>query len=78
MSQIALVSGPNALVANTVYVVPGKSKWVLSDAVLSTAVTSGGTFAAVAATTTSGALLPGGSFVKGSTTTTTNCVVSNQ
>jgi hypothetical protein len=56
---------------------PGKSKFVISDAPLATAVTSGGTFTAVAATTTSGALLPGACFVK-ATTGNCNAILSNQ
>lgn len=72
-----LVTGPNVLLQNTVYVMPGKAKWVLSDAVLATAVTSGGTYTNVAATTTSGALLPAACFVK-STTGLANVTVGNQ
>lgn len=73
----SLVTGPQKLTQNTIYVMPGKAKWVMSDAVLATAVTSGGTYANVAATTTSGALLPAACFVK-STTGDANVVVGNQ
>lgn len=75
MAAIALMSGPNTLIQNTVYSVPGKSKWCISDAALVVATTVGASFVAVAATTT-GVVLPGGSFVK-CTTGATVCVLSN-
>lgn len=76
-ATVMLVTGPNVLIQNQVYVMPGKSKFVLADNVLATAVTSGGTFTAVASSTTTGVIIPGSSFVK-ATVTTTNCVLSNQ
>lgn len=63
MATTALVSGPNALVQNTVYATPGAAKWCLSDAALQVATTVGGSFAVLAATTT-GVVLPGAIFVK--------------
>lgn len=73
----ALVSGRNDLTQNTVYAMPGLSKWVASDAVLQVSTTVGGTFKDVAATTTGGAVIGGGMFVK-STTGAAVAVVSNQ
>ena len=75
--QIAIQSGPQSLAQNTIYAMPGKSKWILSTDVLAVAATVGGTFSNFASSTTSGVLVPGGSFVK-CTSSTCSIVVTNQ
>ncbi len=73
---IMLVDGPNSLTQNTVYALPGKSKYCKSDAALEVSTTVGGTFAAVVATTT-GVLLPGSCFAR-CTSGAAVVVLSNQ